>query len=367
MHALREKIDHVRSLIRTHQRFLVPAMVIIGFIVDNFTLRRIDQVFDNVLLLAHLVIVGICIVVIYSRGEVVVFRWYRQSFRPWFMLLMQFSFGALFSGFLIFYLRSASFATSWIFLLFLVLLMISTEVYKQYFHSLLIQVGLYYMAWFLYLTFLIPILVKAMGAGIFIVSSLVSLIVIGLFVWTLDWIEQVKIRNILRPVMVVVVGFCITMQFLYFANIIPPIPLSLKFASVYHHVERATTTSYRATYESTPWYVFWRKRSRRVERVVGDDIYVFTAIFAPTKIDTEIIHEWQYKNPKTKAWETTNTIPLTIAGGRDDGFRTYSKKTSLREGKWRVRVKNKRGQVLGRVPFRLIEVDTIPELITEEI
>ncbi|HEV7424102.1 MAG TPA: DUF2914 domain-containing protein, partial [Candidatus Paceibacterota bacterium] len=55
-------------------------------------------------------------------------------------------------------------------------------------------------------------------------------------------------------------------------------------------------------------------------------------------------------------------ISLPVIGGRDGGFRTYSSRSNLAEGKWRVNVKTELGQTIGHVRFNIIHVDTEPTL-----
>ena len=43
-----------------------------------------------------------------------------------------------------------------------------------------------------------------------------------------------------------------------------------------------------------------------------------------------------------------------ISGGREGGFRWYSKKFTITAGKWRVKVETGRGQILGRIEFAVV-------------
>jgi len=79
------------------------------------------------------------------------------------------------------------------------------------------------------------------------------------------------------------------------------------------------------------------------------------------------VHEWQHYNEATKNWNTVYQIKLSIIGGRDGGFRTYSIKTANMPGLWRVEVKTLQGQHIGRIKFEVQNVDTTPDLITSNL
>src|SRR3989344_746768 len=102
-----------------------------GFILDNLTLRRIDLFFEN---LVFLIYIGICAISItflsFHEAGRLQGRWAEKLHTP-FLLLLQFAFGGLFSGFFIFYTRSATLAASWPFLLILLALLIGNEVLKK--------------------------------------------------------------------------------------------------------------------------------------------------------------------------------------------------------------------------------------------
>jgi len=149
------------------------------------------------------------------------------------------------------------------------------------------------------------------------------------------------------------------MNSLYFLNIIPPIPLSLKDAEVGYNVNSAGGS----------YSVLVEKQSildrivpgQTIHKKVGGTVAVYTSIFAPGDLKTSIYHHWQYK--KDGEWITKDKLAFGIFGGRKEGFRGYSIKSDVPPGKWRVDVETKRGQVLGRVRFSVEESDETPELV----
>jgi len=139
-------------------------------------------------------------------------------------------------------------------------------------------------------------------------------------------------------------------NFLYFLNIIPPIPLSLTDAGIYHSIVRVGN-SYEIQYEQGEWYNFWREENKVFHWRDGQPVYSFSAIFSPTRIDVKIYHSWFFYNEEIGGWEEQSKLGFDIIGGRDGGYRGYTMKYGVWPGKWRVDVVNERGQVLGRTIF----------------
>jgi hypothetical protein len=158
-------------------------------------------------------------------------------------------------------------------------------------------------------------------------------------------------------------GLFLLINILYFTNLIPPIPLALKEAGVFHSIVRDTTGNYTVTEESRDFFeAFTSKPTIHLE--AEKPVYVFTSIFSPTALNTTIIHRWQHYDEKKKSWITMATIRLPIIGGREEGFRTYSLSRSPLPGSWRVIIENLRGQDLGLVSFAVVQATTTPELET---
>jgi hypothetical protein len=151
----------------------------------------------------------------------------------------------------------------------------------------------------------------------------------------------------------------------YFLKWIPPVPLSMKFGAVYHKIAKVDDV-YQLSFEKGAWYQFW-KRSDDPFR--GEDpAYCFTAVFAPVALKTTIYHRWQYRDTggrSARNFSMTDRIPITIAGGRERGYRGYTVKQRVIPGDWRVDVETEEGRVIGRVSFRVEErVGELPELNT---
>ncbi len=357
----------VLELKEKYSQFIMPIALIGGFIFDIFTLNQIDQVFDNAILIAHILISGTTISLLFSQGTSFGNKFLNPKRISQLETLMVFSFGALFSGFVIFYTRSGSLLTSWPFVLTMLVLMLGTEFRKKYFLRLRLQIVVFAMAIMSWAIFFVPVVIKKMGPWIFILSTLIAGILITGFLFLLGKINPMRITKYLRKIIIRIVGIMLVFNILYFTNILPPIPLSLKYKAVYYDVKRLYP-GYLAQYEKSAWYEFFQKRSHTMYWREGEDIFVFTQVFAPTELTTTIHHVWERYNSNERRWETRNTIPISITGGRSDGYRGFSKKQSLEYGKWRVKTETRQGQTLGIIRFEIQEYGPkIRELITEEL
>ena len=146
---------------------------------------------------------------------------------------------------------------------------------------------------------------------------------------------------------------------LYFTNTLPPLPLGLKEIGVYHHVERVNGGYYVQT-ENAPWYESFGNPTLHV--VPGDTLYVFSSVFTPVAIKTDIVHRWEYFDGTTKKWRQVSTIRFPVLGGRDGGYRGFSLQPGINAGTWRVSVETPEGRLIGRISFLVVAVPASPPL-----
>ena len=94
----------------------------------------------------------------------------------------------------------------------------------------------------------------------------------------------------------------------------------------------------------------------------GERAYVFSSVFAPTDLNTKIIHDWQYFHKAKGEWISVSKITFPINGGRSEGYRGFSIKSGVFEGRWRVDIKTERNQIIGRVRFDIETSGVTPSL-----
>lgn len=334
-----------------YERRISSIALLTGFIIDNLTLSRIDRLFENIILFAYLSIAGAGIILINLSEQG---RWGGRfsRFHTFFIIALQFAFGALFSAFTIFYFRSSSLASSWPFILFLVGLLVANEMLKTRYQKLLFQITIFFVTIFSLTIFYVPIVTKAIGVWMFVLSGAVSLILIALFVYVLNYFVPERVEGSKKALSLSIGIVFVVINLFYFTNIIPPIPLSLKDVGVYHKVSKQIG-GYKVEKEVRPWYEFFFP-FERISFVPNNPIYVLSSVFAPTRLNTDIVHEWQYFDEEIKRWVTSGEIRFAIEGGADGGYRGFSQKSSLFPGYWRVDIETPRGQTIGRIKFKIV-------------
>ncbi|MEK7173886.1 MAG: DUF2914 domain-containing protein [Patescibacteria group bacterium] len=342
--------EKIRELYERYERRFTSLGFVFGFVMDTITLQRIDLLFENIVLFSYVLLAGISIAVFNFWESGKLRGAFFDAVSPWLPFVMQIAFGGVFSGYVVFYARSGSLAASWPFVLILVVLLIGNEFFRKRYQQLVFQISVFYIAVFSFAIFFLPVVFKAMGAGMFILSGVVSLLIMGGFVYMLFHMVPSRMRERWRAAVLSIGALYAGMHILYFLNIIPPIPLSLKDAGAYHQVVRGNG-GYRATLEDYPWYAFLLPSILHIEE--GAPVYFYSAVFAPTRLSTAIVHEWRYYDEQQSAWVVRSRVAFPIAGGRDGGYRGYSLKTNLDPGVWRVNVETERGQVIGRRTFRV--------------
>ncbi len=351
----------MKQLLEKHKRHITSVVFIFGFILDNLTLTRVDLFYDNAILTAYLIIACLGIIILHLNAEGHFREYFRTFINRWIPLIVQFSFGGLFSGYVIFYSRSASLVESWPFLLFLAFIITGNELIKKR-HLLSFQLSIFFIAVFSYAIFSVPVLLGKMGADIFLLSGIISLVAFGTLVAILKLTAPVKISQVGKNIFISISVIYLFFNFAYFGNIIPPIPLSPKEIGVYHSVTRLPDGNYSVTFEPDKRFFFFKGVSKKFNMVSNEPVYVYSSVFAPTSLNTKIFHRWDYYNENNDKWIASSKIEFPILGGRDGGYRGYSVKENIFPGKWRVDVVTERGQLIERVEFRVVSTNIAPNL-----
>ena len=345
-----------------YERPISSVSLIGGFVFDAVTLKRVDLFWENFWVAAHLVIVGVFIVLVHAIEKNEGDEANSSKTHFWFVNILQFFFGGILSTYLVFYFRSSDIAVSWPFLVILALAFWANEALKKHYTRLAFQISLFFLSIFCFDIFLVPILLHQLSAGVFIFSGVVSLVLIGLFILIIRYFNKQEFEKSKNIVFSCIAGIFIVVNVFYFTDLIPPIPLSLKDAGVYYSIQRNQSGNYVSVGEIEPWTIFF-KFYPDFHYLEGQPVFIYSAIFSPSKLNLAVTHQWQKKAANGK-WVTVSQVPLTVVGGRDGGFRTYSQKTlGLTPGHWRVNVLTTRGQVIGQVRFNLIMADALPKVM----
>jgi hypothetical protein len=351
----------IKELHAKYEKYFSPLALLAGFIWDNLTLQRIDLWLENLIMISYLLLALVCIVVInaYEAGRIK-FAFIEKMIGI-FPYILQFTFGGLFSAFVIFYTRSSSIIASWPFLLVLAALLVGNELFREQYRRLAFQMSIYFLAVFSYSVFAVPVLLGRIGPDVFVISGYASLALITSACLFLRLVIPERFKHSFKKLALSIAGIYTVFNILYFANIIPPIPLAIKDTGIYHDVARAPG-GYTVKYEPSSWYEFWRDHNKTFHWQKGEPVYCFSSIFAPADISAKILHRWESYDENTGEWLERDILDFSIIGGRDGGFRGYTYKYGVEPGKWRVDVITERGQLLGRNRFTIVESNEIPIL-----
>ena len=334
-------MESVKATFKNYGRHIWLTGLVGGFIFDIFTIWRIDLWQEELIFIIYLVVAGASIAYMSLR---------ESKLLP--TLALQFVVGGLVGRFLIFYFLSGSLASSWPFILFLAALFVGNEVLHKRYSIFTFRLVVYFVILFSFSIFFVPILIGHIGTGSFILAGVVSLASIAAFAYFLLQALGTKFNVSIPALAGSILGAYVLINIMYFANFIPPLPLSMQEAGIYHSVVK-TGGGYLVTAEPEPWYASLRSY-QLVHVAPGESVYAFTSVFAPTKISTTISHSWQYYDKTSGDWVVRSRLSFPIIGGRDGGYRGYTRSGNLTLGHWRVGVLTETGQIVGRIKFVVI-------------
>jgi len=356
----------IRDWYARSERTLSSLSLFGGFTFDALTLRRVDMFWENFWVVAHLLIVGICIVLVNIRENKGPNPNEPVGYHFWLANIMQFFFGGILSTFLVFYFRSGTIAASWPFFLILAAAFLSNENAKSRYLRLTFQISLFFLSVYAFAIYIVPVIMHTLSQTTFLIAGVASLAFIGLFLLILRFTAREKFVKSRTPLFLAIIIIFAGMNALYFFNFIPPIPLSLKDSGIYQTFIVNAPGRYTAAAESQGPFAFF-KLADDVHIAPGEPIYAYSAIFSPNNFSTTIIHEWQEYDPQSHAWITKSRVALPVTGGREGGYHTFSVNENLEPGAWRVNVETERGEVIGRMNFNVAYAVEEPALQTIEI
>lgn len=346
-----------KQFIKENERALSIGFFLLGFFIDTLTLTRIDQLFDNLILLSYLTLAIICILLINFNNDGKIKNRFLVKISPYYPLIAQFAFGGLFSGYVIFYSKASSFIYSWPFLLIIYLIFIGSEGFGKLYSRISFQINILFIAVFMFSIFYLPILTKTIADWVFFLSGLIAILLIWLFViflaTKLEKFREESFFNIKRNIVLIYFAFNV----MYVTNIIPPIPLSLKDIEPYHKVH-IVNGKYYGEKQKFKWWQIHKKWGEKIYIKPNGNVYVYTSVFAPTDLKARVTHNWYFK--EDGQWVETDEITYPITGGRAEGYRGFSLKGSIKEGDWRLAVTANGDRVVGHMNFEVVYVDELP-------
>lgn len=359
-------IDDTIHWAKAHERHLSALFMAGGFAFDSWAFGRIDHPATQAVFIIYLLVAGICIAALHGLESRPEEKRPPPKVRAGLMFAFQFALGALLSGFCVFYIRSASIASSWPFLLFMAAVFIGNEYFRHY-HSRLVFVALLlFFSVYSYAIMLVPMVIARIGAVPFLISGGVALGIFFCYMRALARLGHDRYLGARRQIAAGVAIIAAVINAFYFLKVLPPLPLVLTDAGVYHSVDHAGA-EYRVTAEDEP--ARWRALfgTFPVEHIQsGDRLYLYSAVFAPARLAAGIEHRWEWRDPRSGDWVPQQVVRMTINGGREGGWRAYSFKSAPRQGQWRVNIVTQDGHAVGRVRFA-VEWQAVPPAVRSKV
>jgi len=353
------------SWARKHERKISALSLAGGFAFDSFAFGRIDHAATQAVFIVYLLVAGIAIAVLHVLESRPDGRKPSDRTRTILVAITQFALGCLLSGFCVFYIRSASVTSSWPFLLAMAAIFIGNEYLRRY-HARLVFAGLlFFFSVYSYSILLVPVATGQIGRVPFLVSGVIALILFFCYMQALARLGHERYRGARRQIFVGMALITLFLNLAYFLRVLPPLPLVLTDAGVYHEVKRVGA-DFQVQQEEEPaeWQaLFGTHAIMHVQK--GAKLYLYNAVFAPRGLRTRIVHDWQWLQPD-KGWVSQQRVSIPIEGGREDGYRYFTFKTAPRPGQWQVNIVTGDGRSVGRVRFA-VEEQAVPPAVATKI
>jgi len=346
------------SWARRHERKISALSLAGGFAFDSVTFGRIDHALTQAVFIIYLLVAGIAIAVLHGLESRPDGRKPSDQTRTILVAITQFALGCLLSGFCVFYIRSASVTSSWPFLLAMAAIFIANEYMRRYHARLVFSALLFFFAIYSYAILLVPLVTHRIGHIPFLISGAIAVVMFFFFMQALARLGHERYRIARMQVFAGMVLITIFLNIAYFLRVLPPLPLVLTDAGIYHQVTRLGADFQAAEEDEPPeWQaLFGTHAIMHIQK--GARLYLYSAVFAPHGLNTRIVHDWQWLQPG-RGWVSQQRISVPIQGGREDGFRYFTFKTAPRPGQWQVNIQTFDGRPVGRVRFA-VEEQAVP-------
>ena len=271
----------IRDWYGKFERPISSLSLIGGFVFDAIFLKRVDLFWENFWIFTHLLIVALCIIIINRVEHHAMDESNPAKLHFWLLNILQFFFGGLLSTFLVFYFRGATLSTSWPFLLVLGLAFLANERLKRHYSRLEFQISLLFLCLFSFLIFYVPVIVHSISQWTFLLSGVLSLVIITFFLRILRRLSREKFSGHTRGLVFSLAGIFVVMNILYFTNIIPPLPLSLKDSGIYHSLVHNPSGGYSVEVEPESWWSKYFTLYPDFHLPPGEVVYAYSSVFSP--------------------------------------------------------------------------------------
>lgn len=340
-------IDTIKNGVAKYGTHAPVVFFMLGVLWDSATLWKPDGVFENLTFAAYLLVTTLIIFILPLYEK-------KLDARTGILTaVLQFCFGNLAGGLMILYMRSGTLAGSAAFLLLILALIIANEFLKERYRAHALRIGVWYALITLYISMTLPIVYQRIGGEVFLHGLLTAFSLAFILISV-----QRGLRFIVRPqdwfvslgvLSVVTIFFFVT----HFARMMPPVPLALRTAGIAHSAIHEGDT-YILEYEASSVPLLL-ETSRIFHTEIPSRAYCFSEVYAPSGLTTNLQHHWEFYDTVQATWSDIVTVPYSIFGGRENGYRGYSYISLRAFGLYRCTIETEKGVIVGRRTFTVTE------------
>ena len=344
-------LERAKKFYSDHEPACTGGFFVAGFLFDVLAVGRIDELRNMVQQAVYLLLCAFFtgLELRESCGKFTPPERLKTAWR-YHVGATHFMLGTLLNIYTLFYFKSASLGVSLLFLLFLVSILAVNELKPFKNSGTLLRMALFSLCLLSYFTYLVPTLMGHIGVVPFLGSVAAAAVCAGALAgWLYSGMPEQRAavrRNMVCPFAAIAALFSV----LYFAKVIPPVPLSLSEIGVYHEVRREGGRF--ALSSTRPRWKFWQRGDQTFLARPGDAVYCWAVVFSPTHFTERLAVRWQFR--EQSGWGRPDDIPLEIAGGRDGGWRGFTVKENYKPGRWRVEIVTSDGRELGRIALTVV-------------
>lgn len=262
--------------------------------------------------------------------------------------IVHFLFGALLSAFTVIYLKSTSLIGVFGFLSMIVILLFVNEIKSFRKYGIIMRVALFALCLSSYMFYLVPIYMGRVGFLPFAIALLIAtLVAVGIFLPLKKRSGVIEVFNLIFILPIFSVN--LALLGLYLLKLVPPVPISIQKIGIYHLVEK-TADQYLVTH-SRPWWKIWHEGDQSYHSKNGDRIYCAFRIYSPAGFEDQVKVRWLFL--RGGDWQSRDSIPVAIKGGRENGYRGFTYKSNYEVGQWQIRVETLDDREIGRISFEV--------------
>ena len=265
---------------------------------------------------------------------------------------VQFCFGSMFSALVVCYFKSSGSISSLILVLLLAFLLVGNEFLQKKYESFGVSLAFFCLLGTMFMNFSIPHLVHRIGFIWFLLSTLVSFC-ICFFIW--------KISRYGKKMLVAPIVISVALVAAYIMNWVPPVPLVMKQQIVCQNFERK---NFSCDVDKPTFLQTIGVKLPSVHKEEGREVYFLSSVYAPAELRAELEYRW-FKRDETsgeyKLVDKVSTGRMQIRGGRESGYRSFTKKKNIPSGRYRVETAYKGGAVIGSSKFEVFENEEAPK------